>query len=270
MARTVNEIYQDLLTEKDNNPVLSAALTSVSTTALFNLFLFVFATATHTLEVLWDLVNPVLVSDAQKLQVGTAEWYVDKAKEYRIGDQLIVDPITRQVEYPDTATGDQIIARAAISGVGAQQVLKVAKENNSIAEPLTALELNAFSSYIDRLQVAGVKIEVVSIDADLLKLIGDVYYDGTFDQVVVQANVETAINTFLSSDLPFDARLLKNKLIDVVQAVEGVLDFDIDSLEGKNINSQYAEIDRVYLPLSGYFKIDDSFPLATSLNYIAE
>jgi hypothetical protein len=251
MARTTEAIYQELLAEKQSKSSLNP-LNSTSATAVWRLWLYISASGIAAHEALWERAQAALNTQARSLQVGTPSWYVAKAREYRVGDSLEVNPITFQVEYPSTATGEQIIRYAAISGIGVSSVLKVAKEVATVPTPLTSGELDAFRTYIDRLQFAGSQIVSQSLAADTLRLTAELYYDGSFVEADLLTAVNAAINDYLRN-LPFNGRIITNALIDAVQAVEGVRDFYITSFEGKNaVADVFAPIGRSYTPLAGY------------------
>lgn len=267
MARTLEEIQQAIIDDKNSRPEL-AALDNASNAAIWRLWVYVVAFAIWLHENLWDVAEVKLEEKAASLQVGTSRWYVVKALDFQMDDTLEFDPSTYQVRYPEGSTGEKIVKRASISGTGSVSVLKVAKEPTlGSPEKLSAPELAQFVSYIDQIQFAGAQINVLSIDGDELKLFGDVYYVATFDQALIQANVEAAINDYLAN-LDFDGRLLINKLIDAVQAVEGVTDFYVTTSEAKNsVANVHNPFGRTYAPLSGYIFIDPTFPLSSGLTY---
>jgi hypothetical protein len=151
------------------------------------------------------------------------------------------------------------IFSASFSGIR----IKVAKKNGGSLVKLTPEELEAFTYYMSRIAFAGVALDVISLDADLLSYDIRVFYDGVLPSSDVLIDVEQAINQYLNA-IEFDGVLLRNKLIDALQAISVVKDVEVIRLSSKPaLGSNWVEIGRRHDPLSGYYK---AMPLGMGLN----
>ena len=121
-ARTIDEIYQELLLEKQTLASLDGLLpdgitdeNSLITTLTngkapeFALWLYNFAVAAN----ITDIATETAVTEIEDLInnqiIPTSRWYVSKALEFQYGDTLIVNPITYNITYNPINTANQII-----------------------------------------------------------------------------------------------------------------------------------------------------------------
>jgi hypothetical protein len=113
---------------------------------------------------------------------------------------------------------------------------------------------------MQRRKFAGVAMIIDSNDADVLSVIGNVYVMPTANLAVVQAAVEAALVAYLVN-LPFNALVYTEKIVDVIQSVPEVVSVSGVSV---SVNTLAAPIGRVYELLAGYGKWDTSaMPSAT-------
>lgn len=285
MARSILEIYDEMVTEKqqqaalnvyqpniDNSQNLLNDLTSASKVAVWRTALFIVAVAIYTHEVIFDRHKEEIETRAQEIITGPTQWYADQCFLFQYGDTLtwngkkyVYDPINEQ---------NRIIKRAAVIEAAGQVRIKVAKIQNNLPAPLSASELTSFKSYIALIKFAGSNIAIISRDADLLKISFDVYYDplvlNSSGELISNTSikpVEVAINSYIQ-ELPFNGILNLTKLVDSVQAAEGVIDPILINAEAKYGQIPYAPINREYNADAGHMKIDPAYPLHTQINYI--
>lgn len=267
MARTLTDIHNELLAAKEAEPRL-AALNSPSRFAIWRLWLYVVATAIWTLEQLFVRHQKEVQALIDRNIFGSAEWFVQKVKAFQYGDDLVRNLETGGLTYVVVNPTKQIITHAAITVArGDIQVatLKVAKTLNSEPNPLSPNELTAVRGYIDRLQPPGATIIVNSLPADIVRLSLDIYYNPLFEIDKLKAQVETIIQGYFDA-LPFDAQILKSKIADTILAgVSGVNDVVITLFEARAVGGAFANIQRVYIPESGYIKFDPDQPLEINL-----
>jgi len=258
MARSVNEIYDAIIADKETRSELDS-LTSTSKTAVWRLWAYITALAIRIHEVLWDQFKAEVEDIASKAIPGSLQWYADRATEYQHGSSLIFNPSTYRYYYLDTTSEEAVTARiitrvsaieeftSSFSGVR----LKVAKSDPP-AE-LAPEELAPFTYYMQRLRFAGVSLDVISLPPDEVKVELSVFYDGTIPLNHFETSINTALNSFLSS-IPFDAKLYKSKLIDALQATPGVNDVEVLGLYARKSGSAtWLAVPRVYAPESGYY-----------------
>lgn len=260
MARTIEEIYTAMVLDKESRPEL-AGLTSVSKTALWRMWLYVVATAIHVHEQFFDAFKKEAEEIAARAIPGSLRWYADRAREFQYGYNLVMD-LQRYIYYYLDTTSDAAIAAKIIAQVSVQEVftstfsgvrVKAAKLSGTDLVKLSSAELTAFEFYMHRIRFAGVAMDVISTDADEVKMNVKVYYDGVLPLAAVQLAFETALKDHLKA-IPFDGVLNRNALIDAFQAMPEVFDVELLSLQAKPAaGSFWNEVVRSYSPTSGYY-----------------
>lgn len=281
MARGIDVIYDSIKAEKDSKSTLAgltateadldtllADINSGSKVSFSGLWIYIFSFSTNTLENLWDLFKvEVEVIKAQAIY-GTEDWWIEKVNEFQLGDDLIIIQVSG-VDVPGYAVIDpskQITKASAIKSVGGVSTIKVAQEVAGELVAFDASQMIAIQAYQDRIQPAGVKVVIISLNSDLTKVFGDVFYNALLDESVVESGVETAIEDYLAN-IEFGGLINLNKLIDSVQLVEGVNDINITNIEAKPNGGVYVVFDREYETSAGYVKIDPSFLLSSTLTF---
>lgn len=258
------EVYEELETDTDlalvNNP---------SRTALWNMFADIFSFIAYMLHSNWTIYEQRLQTKAKAVRGHTAYWYSLEAKKFQYGDNLVA--INGAVEYPVIDESKQIITASAVKESGGTLILKVAKDGTGGLVPLTSSELSAFKGYVRDFRDGGVNILIVSQNPDLLKTGLSIYYNPIIPLATINTNVEEAISDYINN-LPFDGTFRRTKLVDAIQAVEGVEDVKIDLCEASvsyTSTPSFTPIDVFYECVSGYMNIDPNYPLSNGLNFIA-
>jgi len=284
--RTIGEIYEEIVSYKDTQSPLQdlaptadteqqllSDLNSTSKVAIWRLFAYIIASAIQTLEGLFDMFKSEVDAKAAAAITGTPYWYQQQVFAFQYGDSLAFNPDTGKYEYPTIDEGARIVKRCSVTEEADGRVtFKVAKEQSGTLQALDAAELNALAAYVKKIRFAGTQFTLISGNGDLLRVSATVYYDGVLVQSDVQAAVEAAINDYVSN-LPFNGLFLINKLIDAIQAVDGVNDVSVSSVETRqNTGDPWTQITRDYVPHFGYFRIDDTpgNTLSDTITYVAE
>lgn len=265
MARTIDQIYQAIITQKNNTPELDA-LNSTSKAAVYNLFGYIIAVVMWTLENLFDLHKSEVDDTIATKKPHTVRWYRDKALLFQYGQNLIAETD----RYANTGLNDQqiaaqkIVAQAAVTEIDGKLRIKVAKASGDDLVELLDEELNAFADYIGKIKDAGVKIITDSLPADALKLTLDIWYNplvltstGARIDGAASEPVKDAIKAYLKN-LPFNGEFSNTKLTDQLQAVEGVVFPVIKSSQAKYGLFPFSSIDEKYIPDAGYLRIADA------------
>jgi hypothetical protein len=264
MARTIQEIQAEIAAARQRQPGLTG-LTSSSATSIVRLVEYVHAVCLFTLETLWDRFRAEVEATVAAAPVGTAEWYADRALEFQAGDQLVV--LDNRVQYPAGSTGAKLITRAAAKETTTGKLLlKVAKAGPTpgTLASLSSQELTQARGYFDRIRFAGIRLEVVSREADRLRLTGEVYYDPLLDVATVQVAVRAAVNGYLAN-LDFAGEVYVSKLTDAIQAVAGVRDVRVLTVAARTGQVAPVLIPRVYETAAGYI-VEEDAPGFTFLN----
>jgi hypothetical protein len=263
MARTVNEIKQAILTQKSLEPELSG-LNSTSLVAIWNLWAYIAAVIINVLEQMWDLFRAEVQAKIDASRWGTARWYVEIAKKFQLGDNIEQLPDNQPYSVIDPEK--QIVTRASFREGAGVLTLKVAKGDVDNPEALSVGEKSQFEAYINKMKAAGTEVSVVSLEADQLRITASISYDAIYTLIDIQADVEQAIRDFLFI-IPFDGVFYKNKLIEAIEDVEGIINVNADTAELRAVQgANNVLVGSTYITEAGYMELD----LANSnITYIA-
>ncbi len=284
MARSIAEIKQVMLDAVAADPVLSA-LNSTSQVAKWNLFLWIVAVCINIFEQLQDLFKTDLQNLALSAVPGTPIWIQSQTLkfQYSATDPQIVTLVNFYPQYPSIRSDYQIITRCSVKqSSGRRVIIKVAKGISPNLVALLTPELNALISYINKIKFAGTSIDVISLQADRIKIGATIYFDGQYVQSVVQINIIAAINNYLLN-IPFDGVLTLTKLISAIEAVAGVQDIVLVNVVARENAVAYGssqstvlmvgslEQQRLYETVAGYVIQEDTIgqTLIDTLNFVA-
>lgn len=287
MARTIKEIYDEMVTEKqtmanlvllqpniDSSQQLLTDLTSASKVAIWRLCFFVMAVGIWSHEKLFDDFKFWIENRALEIQVGTLPWYQKKALEFQYGDALVFSD--DQYKYATVNESARIVKLASVNEVGGNIIVKVAKlDTNDNPIPLTIPELSALDAYMFKVKFAGVKVINVSRTADLLKTYFKIYYDplvlsstGELISTPGVFPVHDAINSYIKN-LPFNGVYSTTELTDLIQQAQGVINPVHEETYSKYGSFAYTPLIDYYQPNAGYLAIDPAFDLSTTITYIS-
>lgn len=269
MARTISEIQQQIITAKEEQPVL-AGISSDSKVAIWRLWTYVVAVCMWTLENLFDAHKAEVTAAIAIQKPHTLQWYVEMAKKFQLDDEL---PYGSDVYNPiDDSPETRIITHAAATEMPNLLRLKVAKgTTGSLAPLLEDEELVPFKEYMHRIKDAGVRLMITSDEPDVLTLAVTVYYDPlVLDHLGRRIGnpsvtpVVDAINLYLTN-LPFNGLFVVNRLIDAMENAIGVHiamvnEVDINTVTEAELSDGDVDPAVKYIPLAGYmeFNIADS------------
>lgn len=188
-------------------------------------------------------------------------WWRNLSLAYRHGYALLDD----SDQYPEEAVEDEsaaIITYSAVSkGVG-ELVVKIAKGGDTL-EPLSENEYAGFSEYLFITGDIGVNLNIISQEADHLKLSIDTYYDamvldgegkrldGTNDNPLLEA-----ITNYLQN-LTFDGYFTLTDLTDALQKVEGIESPRVTGAQTKWGAYDWEDVTNKYRAQAGWLKIYD-------------
>ncbi len=263
MAQTIAYWQNKMLAAIAADTTLST-MNSPSQVAVFRLFTFIFATCVNLFEQVLDIFKTEVEEIATEAVPGTDSWVQNEVLKFQYSSTTaqVVQLVDFAPFYPIVDTLLQIITRCSVKTLPNKVVaVKVAKSEPPA--PLSAPELASLIAYLDAINFSGVQPDVISLDADKLNLVAEIYYNGAYSPVI-SANVIAAINTFLA-DLPFDGILRVSKLIDAIQSVEGVTDVVINDLAMRA--DTVAFVSRTFL-VQGNDTFLNKYP--TSAGYIVE
>lgn len=275
MARTITEIQQTIIDGVQADATLSPLLTSISKTAVWRLLTYIVAVAAWTQEQLRDIFTADIDEQIAAKKPHSLRWYGEMSKAFQYGYDLVDEADY----YDNTGIDDDVVAASKIVSYAAvveQQRgvrIKVAKTIGSDLGALTNDELTSFSTYMSEIKDAGVKLLITSGPADNLRLVLRIQYNplvlnaaGARIDGTTSTPVPDAIKNHLLN-LPFNGVFSVQKLVDAIQAVEGVNDLNIDQVATKYGALNFSSVNISVIPDAGYLRILDTDLLIT---YIAD
>ena len=265
MARSTEEIQNEMIEAKNNDPVL-ATLNSPSQTAVWRLWTFIVATAINIHEQFIDTAILELEQVAREAVAGTADWLQQRVLEfqYSASNPQVITVIDGRASYPVIDDSLRIVTRVSVKEQSNGRVqVKVAKGTNPL-EQLNNDELNALIGYLDKVGFVGIPIDSVSLNADRLRFEGEIFYSGEYVETTVKSAVIAAITDYMNniSIANFDGIVTRENIIDAIQKVDGVI--GIDTLNVR-LNGR-PEQD----PLGGAANVDIQRQYETFAGYIIE
>lgn len=282
MARSIQEIKRAMTDRFIEDADLRSAYgisgddatwdSTFSTVSVENLLFYIVATGIHALEVLFDTFREdVDVQVAQNI-VPTVRWYHTQALRFQLGDALQYDEDSGQYAYPQTDESRQIVRYAAVKDRGGSIQVLVAKDSGGLPAVLSAEELAAFNGYMNQVKVAGIVLDIRSIEADNIRIFATVQVD---PQVIGQDGtriadgsrpVEDAINAYLRG-IVYGGTFNKTKCVDAIQNVEGVLDLTLTSVQARPASEDsYTTVENNnYTAVSGCFVSQN---LESTISYV--
>lgn len=264
MARTTQDIQNSIVADL-SNPILNPELVGTdfqSGTNLVGLLIYVFAYAGYILESLFDISLQNLEYKKQALYYGSTRWYRDRALEFQYGDSLVW--LNNAYIYNPITPANRIITQCSVRELPTGRLrLKTAKSNLT---PLNALELSAFTAYMQKVKVAGTFLEISSSPADIINAKYDIFYNAQYNPTTVKNNVNTAIETFLTT-LPFDAEFSIIAFEDALQRTTGVINFRRNGITYAYGLLAAQPINVSYITNAGYATIDPNSDILNISNY---
>ena len=261
MARTINEIFREMVAAKEAEPTL-AQLSSNSATALWRLLFYVVASAHWLIESLFDLHGSEVDERIRAQRPHTLGWYRQTALDFQFGKEFMPD----LTEYDNSGlTADEIdeqriVRKCAVNPADMDRptlIVKVAKADGK----LTGEELIAFTAYMDAKADAGVNIETISKDPDRLVLLMVIRYDAmAMDSdgnrlIDGRRPVEDVAIEYLAS-LPFNGVFYPSKLEQELMRQPGIRVATIRLAQAAMAEQVPVDITDKYLPYSGALTID--------------
>lgn len=265
----INSVQADSNLYDPTNPdTTKQGLTSLSKTAIWNLWTYIIAVSISLFEQVLDIYKASIETDISLAAVGTAKWIQQQCFLFQWSattPQVVqLNTTTFSPYYPVVNEDLRIVTQAAVTTTPNKLALiKVA--NNSVA--LTSPQQDALRSYLDFINFAGVYFQLRSVDADFIMLGYDIYFDGQYSSSI-QSSVTTAITNFLSTSNfnNFNGTTTLLNIQDVIQAVPGVTDVVERQVEVRAYNvvaanatvmvSSYTTVLRNYVPFAGYMIVD--------------
>ncbi len=264
MARTAQEIEQSIDTEAGTHSQLNELQSNPSLMSFWNYAKKIIVFIALYYEVLLDKHKAEVNATIDKTETGSIYWYLALCYDYQHGDNLIISN-NRPIYSPVDVT-KQIIKRVAIKeNADASMDFKVVKEASGELIKLDPIELASFTAYLYKRKIAGTKVIVQSLDADILSFTADVILDPilfTPTGILIADGTEPVLLKIKEHIKVFDfgSTFYFSKLIDKVMDIEGVTDFFITT---SKLNT--VDFTRKVESPAGHIKLD--LP-NTTLSYV--
>ncbi len=274
MARSISQIYAQIIEEKNNQTVL-AQLNSPISVSIYILWARITATCIWMHEKMFDFFTTEIDGKIAKAGVGSPNWLIAQVFNFQYNADVLqvfylsTDNFT--VLYESENKDYKIITRCALVERATKLVeLKTAK-GLTVPEKLTSQELAALQSYLDLgMHFAGTKIIAYSYDPDRLFVAGLLKYDGQF--INIKASVKLALQNYcatLSQQQNFGGKATYTDIIAVIKNTEGVIDFNCTEMAGRSSSTAFASRTKFYNlatgvnnfnypAFSGYFILEDT------------
>ena len=248
MAREKYEIKDSILSQ------LQGLGLSESATAIWNWIVDAVVSAIYNFELIIDIFKADIEDKIAKKRLGSLDWYIQKSKEFQLGDDIVFFE-DGQIGYAAIDENKQIIAFATASEANDIVKVKIAKLVNQELAPLTSEEQLQFTNYMEKIMLAGTKMETVSLLPDSIKVIADIYYDPIYSSADIQGFLDVALFDYKTNKQ--DTVFNRNDFIEILRNVTGIKDVNITTLQGIQ-GTNVTDIVREYEIVAGYFNWDSS------------
>lgn len=256
--RTIDEIFKEMIAEKDRHPELSR-LTNKSAVSVWRLILYIVAVIANTVEKLFDLHKSEIEELIKQLVPGRAEWYARKALDF-LKDELLPDgsDIYDTTNLTDEEIENKKVVKYAVAVEDREMANLTVKIAGIQGDELVRLDDDTeaqFREYMEQIKYAGVKINLINRNADLFSCEINVLYNPLILPSIVENDCITAIENYLKN-LPFNGEYSNMALVDELQKVDGVK--IVDLVFAKSNTRKIDEMNEIasnIRPLSGYFKV---------------
>ena len=267
MARTIAEIKDGIAGDFMRNEDVARAYgfkAGESFTAHFSkvsvesVLFYIFACAAWVVERLFDEHKREVNACIEEILPHRPKWYRDKVLDFMKNKVLIADTDrydTEGMSEDDSAAAKVVKHAVAVENADASILtIKIAGENSGVREPLDAETETQLAAYIAEIKDAGVRINLVNIDADTFDCEVDIYYDPMLLPEEVEGACRETVRTYIEN-LPFNGEYTNMALVNELQKVEGV---KIVELRGATTSASgetvVVPINARHVPVAGYFK----------------
>lgn len=288
MARTVEEIKAELTANFIANPTIQSLYEldsrksfadQFSKVSLESIFFHVIAVSIWVLEKLFDGHKNDVDDTIANLKPHRLLWYVNKVKAYLHSFKLptedghvISDTYSLSGVAPSKIEAAKIVKYAVATESNGSIYMKVAKaDNKGNPTQLSQSEYEGLRYYLSQIKDAGVDIRILNEPADDMNVELTLYYDPTLYRA---SKDDKGIDTLTSlidgedhvratvieviSNLPFNGEYRNADLMRAVEALEGIIVVDIDSVETcANGSNNFEKVVGYSRPYSGYYALKD-------------
>ena len=270
MARTVREVYNEIVEEKDKRLELKE-IDSKSKVSVMNGIIWIVASAIVVFESILDVFEVDISNHINRRINGTSDFYAEALLKYQHGDELSVREDGLAFGYSNVDASKQIITKVSYSEYESdiskdnRVLYKVATGKQGQLQPITEEQLLSLKAYLNQIKFAGTNLDVVSKKGDVLLPRVTVYHNGQVPESEMLDKIDLSLKEYIES-LTFDARVRKIDVINAIKSTDNVIDVYLDKTtepKGGVYVAQYddngdisesVEIDRIIELTSGYLR----------------
>jgi hypothetical protein len=286
MARTITEIQQEILTEKDRWTPLDE-LNSISKVSIWRLIIYIIANSIFNFELILDNHKSEITTMIAEQKKGSLKWYRNMALAFQYGFDLYPDSdqFNNEGYTEEQIEASKVVKYSAVTETDNQSrlIIKIATESGGKLNPLDNEIIESFTAYMEEIRYAGVPLTIINYLPDLLYATIKIKRD----PLVLDASgfaiepidgdirpVDTTIQKFLR-ELPFNGELFLSRLTDQLQVTRGVTDVLIKSASSGWIDPESGGygtaqgFDMSIIPVSGYFTTEHEGNSLISVEYVA-
>ena len=270
MARSVAEIKKTMtdafmadatIREKYGLSVNDTFSGKFSSVSIESILFFIVAACCHVLEMIFDQHKRDVEDKIALAVVASVPW-------------LVLNERTWQYEYASVDESKQVVKYAAVRDKGTSVQILVSGDQGGSPVALSNDVLTVFKQYMNRVKVAGVILNITSQPSDSVLISADI----TIDPLVIDGDgtmlrtggkpVEDAIKEHLKN-IVYGGTFNKTKLVDAIQAVEGVVDVELGTCKYRAAGSvAWTTLEgNNYVGNSGSYIPEQ---LSTSLHYVVQ
>lgn len=275
IPRTIAQIQAQIIASKEADSNLSG-LTSTSQVSYWRLWVFIQAVAINLLEQIMAIFIGEVETIVASGVPGTAPWIRSEVLKFQYSattPQVVeVNTTDFTIGYPTVDPTLQIISSCAVvPNLSGTIVVKAA--TGTTPAPLSSPQVTALGSYLTEILPAGAVFQIISANADTLRVDGTVYYNGQYT-ATIQASVEAALTAYMAA-LPFNGVVKVSDIERAILSVAGVTDVTFTLIRAKpdggtntDLVSASTELSRSYQTYAGYIVNDGTNPFSSTLTYL--
>lgn len=267
MARTIAEIKDGIAGDFMRNEDVARAYgfeAGDSFTAHFSkvsvesVLFYIFACAAWVVESLFDEHRREVSSCIEEILPHRPKWYRDKVLGFMKNKVLIADTDrydTEGMSEDDIAAAKVVKHAVAVENNDASILtIKVAGENGGMRQRLDVETETQLAAYIAEFKDAGVRINLVNIDADTFNCEVDIFYDPMLLPEEVESACRETVRAYIEN-LPFNGEYTNMALVNELQKVEGVKIVEFrGATTSASEETTVVPINARHVPVAGYFK----------------
>lgn len=261
-AATVEPELTGLTPAPDTFLQLQSDLSSGSKVARWRWIMLSAAYVMKLLRDQFDMHKEEVKELALEGHFGTRRWFAARARAFQYGHVLQFSSNDASYAVDDPAA--RIVSQVAVTELGNRVIVKAAKTFGSGLAKLDPPERQALDDYFQELR-PPVYVQVISADADKMRLTGTVVYDAQAILLGVQAGVEAAVKGYFQT-LEFGGVMRVTDLKQAMLGVTGVVDVQLTLVEAR-VGLTWSTVSRIYTAYAGHCAIDAAFPLTSTLTW---